>query len=215
MAAATLSCSRTASASKWLAVVRRSRRTNSTPGATTEGRRHVAPLPACPKRALASRIVGVPSTSPAARDVALGGGIKVPYPEPRTAEATAIGKANKRTGTRCEIAIRSELHARGLRFRKDLLLRVGGIRVRPDIVFTKARVAVFVDGCFWHACPEHGRSPKSNKAYWGPKLQRNRDRDAEVNEVLRRAQWTVVRVWEHEDPAHAADEVLKLIRSLR
>ena len=125
----------------------------------------------------------------AQRYVVLGPGQRVPYPEPTSAAATKIGKANKRTGTKCEVALRSALHRMGLRFRKDLLLRVGGLRVHPDVVFTRARVAVFVDGCFWHGCPTHATKPKSNQGYWGPKLAANEARDRRVNAALGAAGW--------------------------
>lgn len=141
------------------------------------------------------------------RTVNLGRGQIVPYPEPSSPEATAIGKANRRTDTKPEVALRSALHALGLRFRKDLLIRAGGVRSRADIVFTRGRVAVYVDGCFWHACPEHFHMPKSNPAYWEPKLQANVDRDERVTQALEGDGWTVVRVWEHQP----VDEVVRLV----
>lgn len=141
------------------------------------------------------------------RTVALGGGVRVPYPEPTDSAATRVGKGNMRTGTRPEVALRSELHRRGLRFRKDLLVAVGGRKVRPDVVFTQVRVAVFVDGCFWHGCPEHHVVPRSNRDYWVPKLRRNVERDRATDECLSGAGWLVLRVWEHEDVGSAADLV--------
>jgi DNA mismatch endonuclease (patch repair protein) len=131
------------------------------------------------------------------RMVSLGGGRRVPYPEPTSASATNVGRGNARVDTRPEIALRSALHRRGLRFRKDYLVRGEGRRVKPDIVFTRWKVAVFVDGCFWHGCPEHGRVPKRNRDYWIPKLERNKDRDRETTEWLTREGWLVVRLWEH------------------
>lgn len=141
------------------------------------------------------------------RFVTLSGGQRVPYPEPSTPAATIIGKANRRTETKPEQRLRSELHRRGLRFRKDLLIRAGGIRTHADIAFTRRRLAVFVDGCFWHRCPEHGTSPKSNTDYWAPKLQANVDRDRRVDAALRADGWTVLRIWEHEALEAAADRV--------
>src|SRR5690606_29010965 len=120
---------------------------------------------------------GTPPVRTGTRYVALSGGRRVPYPEPTTAAATRIGKGNRRTGTKPEVRLRSELHCRGRRFRKDLLIRAAGVRTHADVVFTRQRLAVFVDGCFWHCCPEHGSSPKSNTAYWEPKLRANVDRD--------------------------------------
>jgi DNA mismatch endonuclease, patch repair protein len=71
-------------------------------------------------------------------------------------------------------------------------------RVRPDFVFAKRRVAVFVDGCFWHGCPQHATHPRGNAGFWKDKLGRNRWRDLEVNATLRRTGWRVLRIWEHE-----------------
>lgn len=134
-----------------------------------------------------------------ARTVNLGGGVVVPYPEPTSVGATNSGKGNRRVDSKPEKALRSALHAMGLRYRVDLLVRAGDVRTHPDIVFTKRKVAVFVDGCFWHGCPEHGTTPKSNTSYWGPKLQKNVERDVRVTSALREDGWRVVRVWEHED----------------
>jgi DNA mismatch endonuclease (patch repair protein) len=119
-------------------------------------------------------------------------------------------KRNPRRDTAPELAVRATVHAMGLRFRKDLALRVADRVVRPDIVFTRARLAVFIDGCFWHCCPLHGNTPRANTAYWGPKLRRNVDRDRAVDVSLAAAGWRVHRAWEHEDP----DEVARAIRAL-
>lgn len=147
------------------------------------------------------------------RTVALGAGQRVPYPEPRDTAATKVGQGNRRTGTKPETLLRSALHRRGLRFRKDLPIRVGGGRpIRPDIVFTRARVAVFVDGCFWHGCPDHQQIPKSNPDYWVPKLERNIQRDREVDDAFTAANWLVVRVWEHEDAEVAAASIEGVVR---
>jgi DNA mismatch endonuclease (patch repair protein) len=115
-------------------------------------------------------------------------------------------RANRRTGTKPEMALRRALHGQGLRYRKDYRLDLDGARVRPDIAFTARRVAVFVDGCFWHACPEHGTKPAANTWYWEPKLARNVERDRAADAALAAAGWRVVRVWEHEslDAAVAA-----------
>ena len=107
-------------------------------------------------------------------------------------------KANRRTDTKPELALRHALHRLGYRYRKDYRLDLdSGRRVRPDIVFTARKLAVFVDGCFWHACPEHGSKPKANEWYWGPKLVRNVERDRVNDAALKLAGWTVVRLWEH------------------
>ena len=144
--------------------------------------------------------------------MALGGGRRVPYPEPIDDVASKIGRANRRTDTKPEVRLRSELHRRGLRFRKDFLIRVGEIRVKPDIVFTRLRLAVFVDGCFWHSCPEHGSMPSRNRGYWLPKLAANVDRDRRVDAALRASGWSVERLWEHEDVDIAADRIEAVVR---
>lgn len=118
---------------------------------------------------------------------------------------------NRRTGTKPETALRSALHDAGLRFRKDYRLDLGDVKPRPDIVFTRARVAVFVDGCYWHCCPEHGTQPKSNADYWTPKLARNVDRDREHDRALTEAGWTVVRIWEHVPVADAVRTVRRAV----
>ena len=83
------------------------------------------------------------------------------------------------------------------------------------MVFRPARVAVFVDGCFWHRCPEHATDPKANADYWLPKLERNVQRDRETDALLADAGWLSVRVWEHEDPAQAAERIEHLVRARR
>lgn len=146
-----------------------------------------------------------------ARQVSLGGGVVVPYPEPSSTAATQMGKANRRTGTKPEVALRSRLHRMGLRFRKDRAIVAGGMRTRADIVFGPAKVAVFVDGCFWHSCPEHSTMPASNRSYWEPKLRSNAERDARVNAALAADGWRVLRIWEHTGPEEAARAVAALL----
>jgi len=119
-----------------------------------------------------------------------------------------------RRDTLPERAIRSELHRRGFRFRVDRA-PLPGLRSRADIVFGPARVAVYVDGCFWHSCPEHGTRPKANSEWWKRKLDRNQERDRETDRVLREHGWEVIRIWEHEDPAAAADRVEEAVREAR
>jgi DNA mismatch endonuclease (patch repair protein) len=96
--------------------------------------------------------------------------------------------------------VRSLLHRAGHRFRADLPIRLDGRRpIRPDIVFTRRRVAVFIDGCFWHGCPDHGQRPGvKNAYYWNPKISGNGARDREHTTALEAAGWTVLRFWEHE-----------------
>ena len=107
-------------------------------------------------------------------------------------------RANRRTDTKPELALRHALHRLGYRYRKDYRLDLdSGRRVRPDIAFTARKVAVFVDGCFWHACPEHGSKPRANEWYWSPKLIKNVERDRVNDAALILAGWTVIRLWEH------------------
>ena len=105
-----------------------------------------------------------------------------------------------------EMALRRLLHAAGYRFRVDFS-PLPGLRRKADIVFTRRKVAVFVDGCYWHSCPEHGTLPTANRAWWEKKLARNVRRDAETNRLLAAQGWTVVRIWEHEDAGSAAKRV--------
>lgn len=120
-------------------------------------------------------------------------------------------RANRRTDTLPEIRLRSLLHRRGLRFRKDYRIEVPGRRVKADVVFTRQRVAVFLDGCFWHGCPDHGRLPSVNHWYWEPKLRRNKERDADVDAKLSAAGWTVLRYWEHEDLVGLAADIKRTV----
>lgn len=130
------------------------------------------------------------------------------YPHPSSPTISAAMRGNRRTDTRPEIAVRSELHKRGLRFRKDYLLPVRGARaVRADIVLTRTRIVVFIDGCFWHCCPDHGHAPRQNTSYWKPKLARNRRRDQLVTARLVEDDWWVMRFWEHVPPEVAAGEI--------
>jgi len=119
-----------------------------------------------------------------------------------------------RVGSRnsaAERALRSMLHAEGLRFR--LHQRVDG--VVADIVFRGPRVLVFVDGCFWHGCPRHATFPKTNTNYWLPKLAENKDRDKRQSSQLRRAKWKVIRVWEHDCLPPAARAIGRILAACR
>lgn len=126
---------------------------------------------------------------------------------PSSPEASHRMRMNRRVDTGPELVFRSALHRRGLRFRKDLPIRLEKRSVRPDVVFPRKRVAIFIDGCFWHGCPEHGSLPKANGDYWTTKLDANKRRDAEVSDALRRLRWTVFRFWEHEDLAACAVQI--------
>ncbi len=108
--------------------------------------------------------------------------------------------------TKPELALRRELWRRGLRYRVDRP-PIKGMRRRADIVFGPSRVAVFVDGCFWHSCPEHATIPKNNREWWVHKLEANVRRDRDTDRELEEASWLVVRVWEHEHAATAAQRI--------
>jgi DNA mismatch endonuclease (patch repair protein) len=147
------------------------------------------------------------------RQIKIGSGRTAPYPEPTSAAASAIAKGNRRTDTKPEVALRSELHRRGLRFRKEFPVCTAERVVRVDIAFPRRLTAVFVDGCFWHGCPQHQRVPISNPEYWVPKLEANVERDERTNHLLNEAGWTVLRFWEHEDPEEAASNIERYVRS--
>ncbi|HEU4975265.1 MAG TPA: very short patch repair endonuclease [Baekduia sp.] len=125
----------------------------------------------------------------------------------------ALMQRNRRRDSRAEVQLRRALHAMGLRFRVDHPIRCGrGRPIRADVVFTRARVAVFVDGCFWHGCPQHGRTPKSNTGYWEAKVALNRDRDRRQRAALTADGWKVLRIWEHEPAVEAAKLVSETVR---
>jgi DNA mismatch endonuclease (patch repair protein) len=110
-----------------------------------------------------------------------------------TDKRSDIMRRVKSSNTKPELKVRSALHQRGLRYRLNYPLPG-----RPDIVFVRARVAVFIDSCFWHGCPQHLRMPKSNRQYWTAKIQRNIERDAQVNAEYKHSSWRQLRFWEHD-----------------
>lgn len=145
-------------------------------------------------------------------DVDALGAISVPPPpKSMSAGVRRSMQANRRSGTSPEMRLRSALHAAGWRYRVDLVIVTPDGRVRPDIIFTRRKLAIFVDGCFWHGCPEHGVRPKSNESYWGPKLRRNAQRDRRDVERLEAAGWTVLRLWEHVPPEKALRSVGRVL----
>jgi DNA mismatch endonuclease (patch repair protein) len=115
-----------------------------------------------------------------------------------------------RRDTKPELAVRRAVWHLGMRYRVDLM-PVPGLRRRADMVFKRARVAVFVDGCFWHSCPQHATVPKANRQWWVEKLAANVERDRDTDRVLTDLGWTVVRVWEHEAPHVAAQRVVAAV----
>ena len=133
------------------------------------------------------------------------------HPSSSSAVVSARMSAAKRRDTAPEVALRRELHARGLRYR--VAYPVPGQRRRTiDIAFTRTKVAVFVDGCFWHGCPEHGTKPRSNSAWWQEKLAANAARDSDTDRALTELGWRVIRVWEHDSNRRAADLVEECVR---
>jgi len=123
----------------------------------------------------------------------------------------AVMRGNKGRDTQPELAVRSAAHGLGLRYRVGVS-PLPGVRRTADLVFPRAKVAVFVDGCFWHGCPEHHRPARRNAEFWTAKIEGNMARDADTDERLRAAGWTVVRVWEHEPPRTAASKISAAVR---
>lgn len=135
-------------------------------------------------------------------------------PDPTSESVTARMRATRRRDTPAEIGLRRELHSRGFRFRVDAKL-TGITHGRPDIAFPTERVAVFVDGCFWHSCPKHKTKPKANSEWWALKLQANEARDRRLDQELRSQGWVVVRIWEHDDSGVAAATVISAVTARR
>jgi DNA mismatch endonuclease (patch repair protein) len=135
-------------------------------------------------------------------------------PAASSAAVRATMQGNRGRDTAPETALRAALHARGLRFFKHRR-PIRGLACEADVVFTTAKVAVFVDGCFWHGCPVHGRQPRTNGAYWSAKIKRNAERDSRNNHALTSAGWLVVRTWEHDEPGAVADTIARLVDARR
>jgi DNA mismatch endonuclease (patch repair protein) len=135
-------------------------------------------------------------------------------PKPSSDAAAKRMRSTKQRDNDSEKALRSALHRLGYRFRIHREI-VPGTRRSVDIVFPTDRVAVFVDGCFWHACPEHGTLPKSNRDWWVQKLTDNAKRDRDTDKRLLDANWLVIRIWEHDDPGDAAARIANSVESRR
>lgn len=129
---------------------------------------------------------------------------------PSSHEASRRMARVRQKGTRAELNLRRILHARGLRYRLHVPLLTKPRRV-ADIVFPSVRIAVFVDGCFWHGCPEHASWPKSNAIFWREKIETNRVRDADTDQRLNVLGWKIVRIWEHENASDAANRIAELV----
>lgn len=123
-------------------------------------------------------------------------------------------QSNKGRDTKPEHVVRHLVHAAGLRYRVSARPEKE-LRRTADLLFRPVRVAVFIDGCFWHGCPEHYTRPTANGGYWADNVARNRERDADTTTVLTERGWTVLRFWEHEDPAAVAGRIVAVVRSRR
>ena len=136
------------------------------------------------------------------------------FVEPVDEAVRARMTVQHRRDTAPELELRRALHGAGLRFRVDFPLPAIPRR-RADVAFTRVELAVFVDGCFWHDCPQHGTRPKARAAWWAAKLRQNVERDRDTDTRLADAGWTVLRFWEHEDMTQAAIEVRRTYERLR
>lgn len=123
-------------------------------------------------------------------------------------------QGNKGRDTAPELAVRRLLHALGFRYRVNRRPEKD-IRRTADLVFATTRVAVFVDGCYWHGCPEHYAAPATNASYWSDKVSTNRARDVETNQLLHERGWTVLRFWEHQPPMSVATEIAEVVAMKR
>lgn len=135
-----------------------------------------------------------------------------PHPGALTPAVSQRMSSARRKDTKPELDVRRLLHARGLRYRVTYPVP-GSPRRTIDIAFTRTKVAIFLDGCFWHRCPDHGTLPRSNAEWWARKLEANSARDAETNGLLVENGWTVLRFWEHESPLSIANRIESEIRS--
>lgn len=134
----------------------------------------------------------------------------VEKPVPSSTGVSTRMSRQRRRDTEPELALRRLLHSRGLRYR--VAWRIPGMPRRTvDIAFSRAKVAVFVDGCFWHSCPIHGTSPAANGAWWATKLAANQARDAATDAHFAALGWQVIRIWEHEDASEAAGRIARLV----
>lgn len=125
------------------------------------------------------------------------------------ARKTMLG--NRGRDTKPELAVRHLVHAQGLRYRVNARSEIG-IRRTADLLFTRMRVVVFIDGCFWHKCPTHFSMPVTNQEFWREKIDGNEQRDRQTTTLLEDRGWLVLRFWEHEDPVSVADRIVREIR---
>jgi len=135
-------------------------------------------------------------------------------PPPSSAGVTARMRLQRRRDTQPEVLVRRLLFAAGARYRVNY--PVPRLRRRTiDIAFTRSRIAVFIDGCFWHGCPDHGTSPRANQEWWAAKIAANHDRDTTTTVHLADEGWLVLRFWEHEDPGSVAARILAEVAPMR
>ena len=139
---------------------------------------------------------------------------KVKTPKSRTLAVRNVMKANRGVDTKPELKLRSQIHKSGLRYAIDVRPE-SDINRRADLVFRSAKVAVFVHGCFWHGCPKHYTSPKSNKEYWAQKVRKNRERDQETQRLLRKRGWKVLVFWEHQNSEACSQVVVDSVQLRR
>ncbi|WP_346126716.1 very short patch repair endonuclease [Lentzea roselyniae] len=137
-----------------------------------------------------------------------------PESKASSVEVRASMRGNRSKDTGPEMMLRRLLHQRGLRYRVDTR-PIAQVRRKADVVFPGDRVAVFVDGCFWHGCPDHHRPATTNADFWREKINGNKARDADTNKMLQAAGWAVIRVWEHEDVRQAAERIEQILRETR
>ena len=130
---------------------------------------------------------------------------------PSSLEASRRMRRVRQKNTSAELALRRELHALGLRYRIHVAVLAKPRRV-ADVTFVGPRVAVFIDGCFWHGCPEHATWPKQNADFWRAKIEANQARDRDTDARLRASGWEVVRAWAHETFPEAASRIAKIVR---
>jgi DNA mismatch endonuclease, patch repair protein len=178
----------------------------------------VTPEPSRTKRdSLGMQGRDVASQDPGAAKESSGGNAVIsslpPAPLASSKTVRAVMRGNRKRDTRPELHLRSALHAMGLRFRVDHPVGAPPRAPRADVAFPRQRIAVFVDGCFWHGCPAHAVRPRTNSSYWGAKIARNVARDARQTKALESAGWQVIRIWEHEESTVAAALVGEAVRA--
>ena len=133
-------------------------------------------------------------------------------PKPSSQAARNRMVAQRQRDTAAELKVRSLVHKLGLRYRVDYPV-LDKPRRRADMAFISAKVAVFIDGCFWHGCPKHGTQSKANPKFWKDKIETNKRRDMDTNQRLKKLGWKVIRAWEHEDPSKVASKIKKSVRA--